>query len=121
MAVCQNSDVPMLMPREPLACHFDDGVEALDYWRRRRARLAWHRRSARREADAMVEAWERRIRDAVLLDATLPMDRRLKAGWLVVRTRGAIIGRRWRRRAYAMGMAMAAVTGACFALIAQAF
>ena len=104
-----------------MACDFGDGVEALEYWRDRRARLAWHKRAARREADRMVDAWERRLRYAVLLDPEVPFGRRLEAGLLVVRTRGAIVGRRWRRRAYAGGMAMAASAGAAFALVAGLF
>jgi hypothetical protein len=111
----------MLAERHSLACDFDDALETLEYWRHRRVRLAWHKRRARREADAMVDAWERRIRYAVLLDAQLPLVRRLEAGLLVVRTRGAIVGRRWRRRAYLSGIAMAAVAGAAFAAVTGLF
>ena len=111
----------MLIERHHLACDFDDAVDALDYWRARRARLAWHRRAARREADAMVDAWERRIRYATLTDPALPWSRRIEAGVLVLRTRGAIIGRRWRTRAYAAGIAMAAAAGAGFAAVASLF
>jgi hypothetical protein len=66
----------------------------------------------------MVDAWERRVRHAALLDPGLPLGQRLGAGLLVVRTRGAIVGRRWRRRAYASGMAMAGCAGAGFAAVA---
>ena len=104
-----------------LACDFDDAVDALDYWRARRARLAWHQRSARREADAMVDAWERRIRHAVVLDPSVPLTQRVEAGVLVLRTRGAIIGRRWKRRAYVGGVAMAGAAGAGFAAVASLF
>jgi len=104
-----------------LACDFDDAVDALEYWRGRRARLAWHRRAARREADAMVDAWERRIRYATLTDPAIPFAQRLEAGVLVLRTRGAIVGRRWRTRAYMAGLVMAAVAGAGFAAIASLF
>ena len=56
-------------------CRLDDGIEALAYWRGRRARLAWHRRRARAEADAMVANWERRVRYAILDDdSELPFD-----------------------------------------------
>ena len=102
-----------------LACDFGDGIEALEYWRSRRDRLAWHKRSARREADQMIDAWERRLRYAALFDAGVPLGRRVEAGLLVVRTRGAIVGRRWRRRAYAGGVAMAGCAGAGFAAIAS--
>jgi hypothetical protein len=111
----------MLMERHGLACDFGDGVETLEYWRARRDRLAWHRRAARREADRMIDAWERRLRYAVLLDPSLPFGQRIEAGLLVVRTRGAIVGRRWRRRAYAGGMAMAACAGASFAVVTGLF
>jgi hypothetical protein len=104
-----------------LACDFDDAVDALEFWRGRRSRLAWHKRRARREADAMVDAWERRVRWATLTDPALPFARRLEAGVLVLRTRGAIVGRRWRMRAYAVGLTMAAVAGMGFAAITSLF
>lgn len=105
----------------PLACDFDDAVEALEFWRDRRARLAWHRRAARREADQMVDAWERRIRRAVLRDPALPPGARLDAGMLVVRTRAGIVGRRWRRRASVACVGMAGAAGAGFAAVAGLF
>ncbi len=111
----------MRIQRHSLACDFDDAVEALEYWRDRRTRLAWHRRAARREADAMVEAWERRIRRAVVRDPSVPIGQRVEAGVLVLRTRGAIVGRRWRRRAYVSGVAMAGAAGASFAAVASLF
>ena len=111
----------MRIERHGLACDFDDAVEALEYWRSRRARLAWHRRAARREADAMIDVWERRVRRAALSDPALPLARRLEAGVLVLRTRGAIVGRRWRRRAYVGGVAMAGAAGAGFAAVASIF
>jgi hypothetical protein len=106
----------MQIERHRLACDFSDGIDTLEYWRDRRARLAWHKRAARREADAMVDAWERRLRYAALFDPEVPLRQRLEAGLLVVRTRGAIAGRRWRRRAYTGGIAMAACTGAFVAV-----
>lgn len=106
---------------EPLACDFDDAVEALEYWRDRRGRLAWHRRAARREADGMVDAWERRIRRAVLRDPALPAPARIDAGLLVLRTRAGIVGRRWRRRASVACVGMAGATVAGFAAIASIF
>ena len=109
------------MYRNGLAVDFADGVEALEYWRGRRDGLGWHTRAARREADRMIDAWERRLRHAVLLDPTVPWGQRIEAGLLVVRTRGAIVGRRWRRRAYTGGMAIAACAGAAFALVAGLF
>jgi hypothetical protein len=42
--------------------------EAMDYWLRRLERLPHHRRTARREARAMVARWERRYRDAVVAE-----------------------------------------------------
>ena len=111
----------MLIERHGLACDFDDAVEALDYWRGRRERLAWHRRAARREADAMVDRWERRIRRAAMTDPSIPLARRIEAGVLVLRTRGAIVGRRWKRRAYVGGVAMAGAAGAGFAAVASLF
>lgn len=119
-ALCQNSN-PMRMARtpyaEPLACDFDDAVDALEYWRDRRGRLAWHKRAARREADEMVDAWERRIRRAVLRDPSVPPATRIDAGVLVLRTRAGIVGRRWRRRAYVASAGVAGAAGAGFAAV----
>ena len=108
-------------PHAQLACDFDDAVDALEYWRARRERLGWTKRAARREADAMVDAWERRIRHAVVRDPSVPMFQRVEAGVLVLRTRGGIIGRRWKRRAYVSGVAMAGAAGAGFAAVASLF
>src|SRR3712207_9136923 len=101
------------MERHALACDLDDAVGALEYGRARRDRLAWHRRAARREADQMVDAWERRIRRAVLRDPMLPAPARFDAGLLGLRTRAGIVGRRWERRATvtAFGMAATARSG----------
>lgn len=104
---------------DALACDFGDAIEALEYWRDRRARLSWTHRAARREADAMIDAWERRLRHAVVLDPRATLPQRVAAGLLVVRTRGAIAGRRWRRRAYAGGMAVAGCAGAGVAAVAS--
>jgi len=41
-----------------------DARESLVYWRRRLDTLPRRRRAARREARAMVHAWEERVRDA---------------------------------------------------------
>lgn len=111
----------MRMERQPLACDFDDAVDALEYWRHRRDRLAWHRRAARREADQMVDAWERRIRRAVLRDPTVSPVARIDAGVLVLRTRAGIVGRRWRRRASVACVGMAGAAGAGFAAVAGLF
>jgi hypothetical protein len=107
--------------REALACDFEDGVEALEYWRDRRARLSWHKRSARREADRMIDVWERRIRRAVLRDPSVPTTLRIDAGLLVVRTRAGIVGRRWRHRATVLCATTAAAAGAGFAAVASLF
>jgi hypothetical protein len=96
---------------------FDEGIEALEYWRERRERLAWHRRAARREADAMVDVWERRLRRAVFADPDVPVAQRLQAGVLVLRTRGSIVRRRWLRRASVCAVAMSAAAGASFAAV----
>lgn len=51
-----------------------DADEALAYWRRRERALPRRRRAARREARAMVVAWEERVRAAEL--------ERWGGGWL---------------------------------------
>jgi hypothetical protein len=73
----------------------DDGVQALDYWRRRSRRLPWYRWGARREAVRMIIRWEHRVGEALLSQRRAPLEDRLAAGVLVGRTRLA----RWTRRA----------------------
>ena len=101
-----------------LALH--DSVESLEYWRRRRARLPWYRRSARREAARMILRWERRARAAALRQVDAPMCARAQAGAVVARS----WLERWARRAavaclLATALA-AAMAGAAFALVLQA-
>jgi hypothetical protein len=89
-----------------------DAVESLSYWRRRRARLPWYRRSARREASQMMLRWERRVRAGVLRQTDAPPAARIAAARLVACTYLA----RWGRRA---GLAFLAAT-AMFAMAAGA-
>jgi len=82
-----------------------DGVESLSYWSRRSRRLPWYRMRARREAVQMTVRWEQRVRAALVAQHRAPLEARVSAGALVVRTRLA----RWTRR---VGIAvLAAVTG----------
>lgn len=109
-----------LSPMRMDAASLHEAVDSLDYWRRRRARLPWYRRSARREAAAMVAKWERRVRRGVVRGAGLPAADRIDAGLLVARTQ---LGR-WARRAGVAAVAMvalaASLAGAAFALVVQA-
>jgi hypothetical protein len=73
----------------------DDGVQSLDYWRRRSRRLPWYRWGARREAVRMIVGWEHRVGEALVSQRRAPLEARLAAGVLVARTRLA----RWIRRA----------------------
>jgi len=74
----------------------DDGVESLEYWRRRRQQLPWWRVRARREAVRMTIRWEQRVGAALVSRGNqAPLEARLSAGALVARTRLA----RWTRRA----------------------
>ena len=86
----------------------EDSVESLVYWRRRRARLPWHRRSARREAAWMAARWERRVRAAALRQADVPLAARVEAARVVACCTLA----RWARRAGVVLLAGAVVTGA---------
>jgi hypothetical protein len=82
----------------------DDGVQSLEYWRRRSRRLPWYRWGARREAMRMTVVWEHRVGEALVSQRRAPLEARLGAGVLVARARLA----RWTRRA---GLAVfAAVT-----------
>jgi hypothetical protein len=93
-----------------------DGVESLDYWSRRSRRLPWYRIRARREALRMTVRWEQRVRAAVVAQHRAPLEARVSAGALVVRTRFA----RWTRRAGIV--VLATVTGvvalATFSIVA---
>ena len=71
-----------------------DGIESLHYWRERRRRLPWYRRSARREAALMTVRWEQRVAHAMLSQHGAPFALRLQGGLLVARNRV----RRWSRR-----------------------
>jgi hypothetical protein len=75
-----------------------DARESLVYWRSRLDRLPRRRRSARREARAMVVAWEERVRNAEI--------DRLGGGWL-----GRVAGGVAVLRTLALGAAVRRVLG----------
>ncbi|HEX8854247.1 MAG TPA: hypothetical protein VF752_01505 [Thermoleophilaceae bacterium] len=98
-----------------LSDSLEERLEALAYWRQRRARLPWYRRSARREAERMVAAWEPRVRSALVLDPRAPLPVRLNAAGLVLRTHAGRAVQRVRRAAL---MTVAAVSAAFLASVA---
>ena len=73
----------------------DDGVQSLDYWRRRSRQLPGYRFRARREAVRMTARWEQRVGAALVSQHRAPLEARLAAGMLLARTRLA----RWTGRA----------------------
>jgi hypothetical protein len=83
----------------------DDSVEALEFWRGRRRRLAWYRLRARREAAQMIVLCERRIGKAVATQLRVPVGRRVAAGVLVAQTRVE----RWTRTARTVVIATASI------------
>ena len=89
----------------------EDGVEALEYWRRRSRQLPWHRIRARREAVRMTVRWEQRVAAALVSQHAAPLDSRLSAGVLVARTRLT----RWTRR---VGVAVALAVMSVLVLVA---
>jgi len=89
----------------------DDGVESLDYWRRRYQQLPWYRLRARREATRMMVRWEQRVGAAVVSQRREPLEARVSAGVLVARTRLS----RWTRRA---GIAVLAAVTTVIVLLA---
>jgi hypothetical protein len=89
----------------------DDGVQALEYWRRRARQLPWYRVRARREAVRMTVRWEQRVGAALVSQHRAPVEARLAAGVLVVRTRLS----RWTRRA---GIAVLATVTAVVVIVA---
>jgi hypothetical protein len=100
-----------------------EGIEALDYWRARRARLAWYRVGARREAAVMTDRWERRVRDALFSQRGVSLRVRASAGLMLI---GMGVGRR-RSRALVrlLGVAVVAMLAlpivATVALLVQIF
>ncbi|MGN6169447.1 MAG: hypothetical protein ACTHQQ_14940 [Solirubrobacteraceae bacterium] len=91
----QESTDEQLLGRLLAPPELDDGVQSLEYWRRRRQQLPWYRIRARREAMRMIVRWEQRVGAAILSQHRAPLEARVSAGVLVVRTRLA----RWTRRA----------------------
>ena len=89
----------------------DDGVESLDYWRRRYQQLPWYRLRARREATRMMVRWEQRVGAAIVSQRREPLEARVSAGVLVARTRLS----RWTRRA---GIAVLAAVTTVIVLLA---
>jgi hypothetical protein len=104
---------PTLRVPEP-PCALDEGIEALRYWSERRARLPWYRRGARREAERMAEAWEARVRAAVLRDRFASPWARIGAVRLILGARAGAARRRWARRGTAAAAATVAVAGGGF-------
>ena len=88
-----------------------DGVQALEYWRRRSRQLPWYRVRARREAVRMTVRWEQRVGAALVSTHRATLEDRLAAGVLVARTRLA----RWTRRA---GFAVVAMVTTAVVLVA---
>ena len=86
-----------------------DGVESLDYWRRRRQQLPWYRFRARREAMRMMVRWEQRVGAALVSQHRVPLDVRVSAGVLVARTRMSRWGRRVGIAVLATGMTLVAL------------
>jgi hypothetical protein len=78
----------------------EDARRSLEYWRRRRQALPLYKRSARREADAMVARWQERVRAA-----ERARFERTPLGWLlgkvwpgrVALDRRAVLGFAWSR------------------------
>ena len=89
----------------------DDGVESLDYGRRRYQQLPWYRLRARREATRMMVRWEQRVGAAIVSQRREPLEARVSAGVLVARTRLS----RWTRRA---GIAVLAAVTTVMVLLA---
>ena len=89
----------------------DDGVESLDYWRRRYQQLPWYRLRARREATRMMVRWEQRVGAAIVSQRREPLEARVSAGVLLARTGLS----RWTRRA---GIAVLAAVTTVIVLLA---
>lgn len=94
-----------------------DGIESLAYWRARHRDLPWFRRSARREAERMMAAWERRVAQAIAARPESPLRDRASAALLVARSGGRRWARRWAWRIQSRLLALAVAAGAAFAVV----
>lgn len=91
--------------------YLEDGVESLEYWRRRSRQLPWYRIRARREAVRMTVRWEQRVAAALFSRHRAPIESRLAAGVLIAQTRLT----RWTRR---VGIVVVATVTAVVMLVA---
>ena len=78
----------------------EDARRSLEYWRRRRQALPLHKRSARREADAMIARWQERVRAAerARFESTALgwLLKKVWPGWVMI-DRRTVLGFAWRR------------------------
>jgi hypothetical protein len=104
----------------------DDAREALAFWQRRQAKLAWHRRADRREARDHITRWHGHIRDAQLRRFGMRPTHPLApfVGWLALprseqaRRAGALLMRTpVARRAWRFLVIVAAVTAIVLTLM----
>ncbi len=101
----------------------EEARRSLEYWRRRRQSLPLYKRSARREADAMVASWQERVRAAerARFDATL-------LGWIVAKIwpgrvlldRRTVVGFAWRRTPHPLRLAAAGFVAVSLVMVAGA-
>lgn len=93
-----------------------EGIEALGYWRQRRRRLPWYRRTARREAERMTIRWEQRVGAALVSHRAAPPSLRISGGLLLARSR---VGR-WAQRARIVLIGAFAICAVLVAAVAVA-
>ncbi len=101
----------------------EDARRSLEFWRRRRRSLPLYKRSARREADAMVARWQQRVREAerARFDSTL-------LGWAlgkvwpgrVMLDRRTVVGFAWRRTPYGLRLAAGSFVAMSLLMVAGA-
>jgi hypothetical protein len=103
-----------------------DAREALAFWQRRQANLAWHRRAARREAREHIARWHGHLRNAQLERFGIAPTHPLApfVGWLALprgaqaRGVGALLMRTpVARRAWRLLVIVAAVTALLLAVM----
>jgi hypothetical protein len=111
--------VEQLLAPPPL----EDARRSLDFWRGRRRSLPVYRRTARREADAMVARWQERVRAAerARFEATLVgrvLGRLWPAGLAL--DRRAVAAFAWRRMPRRLKLVAYGFVAACLAAVVVA-
>ena len=117
-------DTDLLLVEQMLAPPpLEDARRSLDYWRRRRQSLPLYKRSARREADAMIARWHERVRAAerARFDSTV-LGRIFGKVWpgRVLLDRRTVVGFAWQRTPHPLRLAAGGFVAVSLLMVAGA-